>query len=341
MGRCERMLWALLGFVALPLSAQETTLEAVAARYLAAETYCDAGKRSQRWEPQQAMQGEPFTRCAHRDGRFKHVESAGSPHEVVNWSDGEKHHRYFRHNRLYQEHSFDDAMHFDLYRNRAELIPVFLLRPFSSEPRNLTEKQNRTSYLRSFKPSALSTPEYSVFERMNLTYPGNGERIWVRKSDQVIVKHEAIERDTVMRVVEISRAEFNRPLAPADLSFDAPVSARFSLQSNPVAFVILLFIVAAIAGAGLWGWLFAQAPDPADVVHKRGRLWRFQLWALLAVAALLAILAVATSIGPDKGHPPAIVIVFVLAFWAAVAFGLAACFTALSYPAQWLFARRR
>lgn len=329
------MRW-LVFLVALPAFAQDLTLEAVAERYFKAQTYCDAGMRAQRWEAKHALpDGQPFTRCAHRDGRFKLMEDS-----VINWSDGNKHHRYFPYNRLYQQHSFDDAMHYDLYRNRAELFPVFIFRRFSSEPRSLTDPAERARYLKSFTRSALSTAEHTVFERMNPAYAGNGERIWVRNSDRVIVKHESLQRDVVMQVNEITSAEFDRTLGPAELSFDVPVYARFSLQSDPKAFLVSLFTAVLLTGCGIWAWMFMRK-DAEEVLHHRSRLWRFWRWAFAIVAVLLGVLAVITSIGPDKGHPPAIVIVWVGAIWAAGLFALAASFLLASYPMQWLLGRAR
>lgn len=76
------------------------------------------------------------------------------------------------------------------------------------------------------------------------------------------------------------------------------------------------------------------------MLHWRRRAWVWQLRALAAVAILLLGLALLTSIGPDKGHPPAIVFVFVLATWAAVAFGLLAAITLAGYLVQPLVRRR-
>src|SRR5687768_8577547 len=207
---------AIAGFTALPVLAQELTLESVAARYFAAETYCERGKVSRRFDKQSPLQEMPFERCSHRDGRFRIIEE-----NVVNWSDGkQKHHRFFRYNNLYQQHSLDsdDGVTYGLYRNRAEIVPVVRLRHYVNDPRELTEAGRRTRYLQSFKPVALSTAEHTVFERVDPYYQASVERIWVRNADKVIVKYELRNGEMVMRAAEVSMAEFDRPLGPGELS---------------------------------------------------------------------------------------------------------------------------
>ncbi len=332
-------LWLLAGAAA----AQEPSFEAVAERYFAAETYCDAGKRLiDHGPPLNTKHGEAFERCAHRDGRFRWIENPGDRGSIVNWSDGEMHHRYFLYNKLYQHQSFTDGVDYDLYRNRSELYPVFLFRFLIEEPRELTEKARRTEWVRSFKPdAALSTPETTVFVRMAPPHLAGSERLYVRTKDKMIVRHEGVRNGTVVRTTELASAELNRPLGPADLSYAVPLYYRFSPQSNPKAFVAILFAVVLLSGFGAWGLIFARAADPQNVVDGRRLLWRIQKWAGILVAALLGILAVVTSIGPQSGHPPAIVFVFLLGILAAIGFGLVACFTLASYPVQWLRARSR
>src|SRR5687767_1938197 len=202
---------AIAGFTALPVLAQELTLESVAARYFAAETYCERGKVSRRFDKQSPLQEIPYERCSHRDGRFRIVEE-----NVVNWSDGKKtHHRFFRYNKLYQQHSLDadDGVTYGLYRNRSEIVPVVRLRHFVIDPRELTEAGRRAKYLQSFKPNAaLSTDQQRVFERVDPYYPGTVERVWVRNSDQALVKYELLNGELVMRRTEVAEAQFDRPL---------------------------------------------------------------------------------------------------------------------------------
>ncbi|HYG54073.1 MAG TPA: hypothetical protein VD965_02125 [Burkholderiales bacterium] len=316
-------------------SAQDLSFEAIAARYLVAQSYCDAGKRVIRHGPPiNSTHSETFSRCAHRDGRFKHVENPGDRGELVSWSDGKKHRRFFLYNRFYQEHSLDDAMHYDLYRNRSEIYPVFVFRFLSSEPRELTERERRTKWLQSFKPVAsLSTPQVTVFQRAEV------ERMHVRNADRMIVKHERLVNGEVSGETVLTAAELDRPLGAADLSHDVPLHSRFSPQSNFPAFVAILFVAVLLAGGAAWGIGFARASDPEVVLENRARLWRFQMWAAIVVTGLLVVLAIVTSIGPQSGHPPAIVYVMVLAVFAAIGFGLLACFTLASYPAQWLLRR--
>jgi hypothetical protein len=327
----------LLLLAALPASAQEPTLEAVAARTLSAQTYCERGKVSRRFDKQSPLQEMPFERCSHRDGRFRIVEE-----NVVNWSDGKStHHRFFRYNKLYQQHSLDadDGVTYGLYRNRSEIVAVVRLRHFVNDPRELTEAGRRTKYLQAFKPNAaLSNDKQQVFERIDPYYRSTVERVWVRNSDKAMVRYELLNGELLMRSTEVAAAEFDRPLGAAELTFDVPLYARVSPQGNLPAFLALLFAAIALMSVLLWTWIYLRSEDPDALAMHRRRLWRFQRWAWLIVAVLLGILA-AVSWG-GSGHPPAIVYVFVLAVWAAVIFGLFAVFTLASYPVQWLLAKR-
>ena len=326
----------LLGLWTGAVCAQEASLESIAARYLAAETYCERGKVIRRFDKQSPLQEMPYERCSHRDGRFRIVEE-----NVVNWSDGRTtHHRFFRYNKLYQQHSLDadDGVTYGLYRNRAEIVPVVRLRHYANDPRELTEAGRRAAYLKSFKPAALSTAEHTVFERVDPYYQTNVERIWVRNSDKTIVKYELLNDGLLMRGAEVAAAEFNRPLGAADLAFDVPLYSRVSPQSNLPAFVSLLFGAVVIIGFLFWTWIHRRLQDPGTLAVHRSRLWRFQRRAWLVTAVLLGILAAVTW--GSSGHPPAIVYVAVMAAFAASGFGLLACFTLASYPVQWVLRRR-
>ena len=87
--------------------------------------------------------------------------------------------------------------------------------------------------------------------------------------------------------------------------------------------------------------LLARAPSLEDVLRKRRRLWRLQLWSFAVALIVIAALAALTTTGRDSGHPPAIVLVYVLAAWCGVAFALTAFFTLTSYPMELLFRARR
>ena len=333
----SRLLGAFFFIAVLPALGQEVTLEAVAARYFSAESYCERGKVIRRFDKQSPLQEMPYERCSHRDGRFRIVEE-----NVVNWSDGKKtHHRFFRYNKLYQQHSLDadDAVTYGLYRNRAEIVPVVRLRHYVSDPRELTEAGRRAKYLQSFVPSAtLSTPEHTVFERVDPYYKTTVERIRVRNADKVIVKYELLNDSLLMRAAEVAAAEFDRPLGPADLSFDVPLYSRVSPQGNLPGFVALLFSAAAIFGFLFWAWVHLRLEDPGTLAVHRSRLWRFQRWAWLVAGVLLGILAAVTW--GSSGHPPAIVYVAVMGVFAAIGFALLACFTLTSYPVQWVLRSR-
>ena len=333
----------LLILALVPLSgtaAEPVSVESIAAGYMGADSYCDAGKRGWRDDP-----GKPYTqelafeRCARRDGRFKYVETDKHSGATVNWSDAKQYYRYLEYGRRYQELSLDDSFLYGHYRDRSQTFPVFVFGLFSADPRDLIDSASRARYLQSYKLSnALSTPEYSVFERFD-AYEKNGERLWVLNASRSIVKYEGLTGGDVVRFVEITSRELNRPLADADLWYDAPLSARFSLANNPMVFIVGLHIAAGIFGALVWGWLLARAPAIEDVLRKRGRLWRWVLWSFGGITIALAALAVLTAGG--GGHPPAIVIVWVLGLWCAVGFGVMACFILASYPMELLFKAKR
>lgn len=321
-----------------PLLAEEAaSIDAIAARYLAAQTYCETGKWGMRDQADHGFMQVAFSLCAHRDGRFKYVEHADQPHKTINWSDARKYYRYSEYGGIYQEYALDDSSVSALFGLRRAASPAFQSRLFNWDSGRLAGMDAARS-LQSYKASAaLSTPEYSVFERFNDQYPRESERLWVRHKDGSIARYEGLRDRVVLRFVEISSPQLNRPLTDADLSYDVPLSTRYSLQNNPRAFVGGLFILAALSGGFVWAWLFARATSLEDVLRKRRRLWRVQLWSFGVIAIALAVLAVLAAIGPDSGHPPAIVFVYVAAVWCAVAFALAACFTLSSYPVQLLF----
>jgi hypothetical protein len=329
-----------LAAILAPLAAlaqEPVSIESVAARYLAAKTYCETGKWAMRYEHAQSISPPiAFAACAHQDGRFKHVEHADRERKIINWSDGTRFHRYSEYGRHYNDYPLTDH-YVAVWGYRQETLPALHSRLFTWDS---ARGKDMLGALPSYRPSpALSTPEYWVFER-----PGedgkSSERLRVSVKDRAIVRYESLRGGEVMRYVEITSQEIDRTLADADLSHEVPFFARYSLQNDPKVFIAGLFAAALAAGTLFWGWLFIRATDREDVVRKRRRLWKIQLWALVAAVALLAILALITSIAGDTGHPPAIVFVMILALWAAVGFALTACFTLASYPMQLLFRER-
>jgi hypothetical protein len=320
-----------------PAQAQDTlSLEAVANRYFALSSYCDSGRRSWRDNARQPfIQELGFRRCARADGRFKSVETDPRTRSAeIKWADERRIYRYLEWGRRYQELPFNDASLFGYYEVRSEIFPVFVFEAFSSDARRLVRKDERARYFSSFsRNAALSTPEYIVFERMD---PGgrSGERLWVRHADRSIFRHESLRDGGVVRLVEVTAFELNRPLSDAELRHNVPLLARYSLMNNPAVFMAGLVGCAGIVGAAFWVLLAVLG---MDIAAKRRRLWRAQAWAFGAVALLLGVLAALTAGG--GGHPPAIVYVYVLGVWCAVVFAMAALFTLASYPVQ--FAARR
>ena len=318
------------------LSQEPMSIESIAAGYFGTETYCETGKWGMRDDPKHGFMQTAFSRCAHRDGRFKSVEHVDRPRKEVIWSDSRKYYRHSEYANIYQQYPLEDTFLLTLPGNRSELYPIYLSRLFKQYSENAPSRTS-TSYLHSYKAtSALSTADHTVFERFDDENHKSSERLWVRNADKSIVRYEGLRNGAVLHFAEISSQEINRPLTDAELSHEVPLFVRYSLQNNPGVFIAGLFVVAALAGALLWGWLFSRAASLEDVVRKRRRLWRLQFWSFGGIAIALAALAVLTIIVPGSGHPPAIVFVFALAAWCAVAFALTACFTLISYPVQLL-----
>jgi len=335
-------LLALLALALLPILAlaqAPISVESIAAGYFGGETYCETGKWGMRGDPKHGFSEIAFSRCAHRDGRFKFVEYVDRPHPEVIWSDSHKYYRHAEAANFYQESPLDDVFLATFSGNRSELYPLFLSRLFNQYSPN-TPDRTSTRYLQSYKANnALSTTQHSVFERFDDENHRNSERLWVRNADKSIVRYEGLRDGVILHFAEITSMEVNRPLADAELTHDVPLFVRYSLQNNPRVFIAGLFVVAGLAGALFWGWLFSRATSVEDVVRKRRRLWRVQFRAFGGTAIALGALAVVAIVAPGKGHPPAIVFVFVLAIWCSVAFALTTCFALVSYPVQWLLSR--
>ncbi len=323
------LLLLVLGATA-PARAQD--LEAIAARYFDAETYCEAGTYGVRISPKERFDESKFSGCAHRDGRLRFVDHPG-PAQIVSWSDGQTLYRYWQASGQYHKYPIADAarMHALPYRGAG---PAFL------QSRLFTRGIYDNPSLTGFAPSsAMSTPEYTVFERLDQR-SGNTNRLWVRNADKALVKYEQARDGEVMRFVELSSQEVGRPLADAELSHRVSPLARVSLQNNPAAFVAALFLAALLAAGAFWAWVFLRAQSLDDVLRKRRRLWKIQRWGVSVTGGLIGILAVLSLVFPGSGHPPAFVVVMVIALWWAVAFGLTALFTWVSYPVQRLLASR-
>ena len=323
----------------LALAQEPMSIESIAGGYFGGETYCETGKWGMRHEPQHGFAEIAFSRCAHRDGRFKSVEHVDRPQQDVIWSDSHKLYRHAKGADFYRESPLDDVFLSMYPGNRSELYPIYLSRLFNQYSPNAPDRTS-TRYLQSYKAnSALSTTQHSVFERFDDENHRKSERLWVRNADKSIVRYEGLRDGVIFHFAEITSMEINRPLTDAELSHDVPLFVRYSLQNNPGVFIAGLFVAAGLAGALVWGWLFSRATSFEEVVRKRRRLWRVQFWVFGATAIALGALAVLSIIVPGKGHPPAIVFVFVLALWCAVAFALTAFFTLVSYPVESLLSR--
>lgn len=327
--------WAIALFLFAPLLAvasEATSIEPFVARYLKAHTYCETGKWGIRTDAKQGYAETAFRGCAHQDGRFKFVEHIDRDRQVYNWSDGRKFYRHSEYGDFYKELALG-ALEFTpswTYRPEAQPAMHSLLFVWIAPPRGFD----------SFKvASALATPQHTAFER--ITQPREALRFWVSNKDGSIVRYERLLDGAVMVYVDIASQQINLPIADADLTHAPPLLTRYSLGNNLPVFIVGLLGIAALAGALVWTWIFARAEYLADVAAGRQRLWKIQVWALVAAVVILGALAALTASGHDSGHPPAIVLVWILGFWAAIAFALAACFTLTSYLVELIFRRRR
>lgn len=327
----------LLGLVASPWPAAAqapVALEAVVERYLAAQTYCETGKR---FFP---IPGEvPFSLCADGAGRFKYTEDLGRPQESVEWSDGPVVHTYRKDTRAYEEYSRSSP--------RAANDGFATGRPPAARSRLLRqsfiggEALDRPQPLRGFAYApALSTASESVFERFHAG-TGRWERLRVRNADGTMTAYEHVDANGIRQhYVELSSVRIDGPLAVGDLSFSPGLLARYSLRNSPLVFLAAVLVLCSVAAGLGWGRVFARAAQPQRIAHWRSSAWRWWRWLLLVTAAFVAVLTVLSILNPGSGHPPAIVVPLWIGLVAAVVFTFWACLLLVSYPVQRLVAGR-
>lgn len=320
---------ALLPALALGAGA---SIEPHVAPYLAAQTYCETGKWGNRSDAHYGFTETAFRLCAQADGRFMLVEHLDRDRRIWNWSDTRKFYRYSEFGDFYREYALTEleGLPFMTFRNEARPGMRSLLFVWIAPPRSFDAFEAVTSP---------ETPQYRIFERA--TRPRESLRLWVSAKDGSIVRFERLQDGAVLHFVEIASQQIDRPIAAADLTHRAPLLTRYSLANNAAVFMTGLFVADIFVAAVVWAWVFGRAGTLEAAVRARRRLWRIQLWAALAMAAVLAALAAVALTGHDSGHPPAIVLVFVLALWCAVAFALAACFTLMSYVVGPIFRPRQ
>ena len=303
------------------------SLDSIAARHFAAETYCEAGRYGVRLSASERFSLDTFAGCAHRDGRFKFFEDPG-PGQIVSWTDGETLYRYWQSNGQYREYPLSEAANMNVFGYRS-VAAAFL------QSRLFTRGAKDNPSLAGYRPSpALSSAEHAVFERADERWPGQSGRFWVRNADQAIFKYEEARNGEVMRFVELSSQEIGRPLADAELAHPVSPLTYVTLQNDPAAFFSGLFLAVPLAGAAFWTWLFARAASLDEVLRKRRLLWKVQLWGFGVTGVLIGALAVLSLVTPDSGHPPFIVVVVLMAIGWAVVFALTALFTLVSYAVQ-------
>jgi hypothetical protein len=329
------MRWGLilLAWIAGAVEAAEPApLESLAAPLLKARTYCESGKWGASISPSDPLSANTYRVCAHQDGRFKYVQDPGLPQQITRWSDNRKLHRYVEYGRAYQSYDLGTFSATHEYGKAREPVPALHSRLFREATRTGAGLDLAGSLLDYKVNSQLSDDRQTTYERFDSNGRG-GSRIRVNAADGSLVRYEGLYGGVVRSFVEVTVREVDRPLTNADLAREVPVTARFSLQNNPPAFITAAFAVIALAGVAFWWIRFYRAGGIGDFATTRRRLWRWFAISLGVVAAL----AVATWGG--SGHPPAIFFVIVLAFWAAIVFGLFACFLLTSHFAQALVRR--
>lgn len=335
------MRWGALLFVWLATAvgaAGPVPLESLAAPLLGARTYCESGKWGASIGPEQPLAISTYRVCAHQDGRFKYVQDPGQPQQLVLWSDNRKLHRYVTYGRGYQAYDLDRPGADHEYGKTREPAPALHSRLFRWATRTGAGLDLAGS-LRGYEVNReLSNDREWTYERFDSDRRG-GSRIRVNAPDGAITRYESLYGGVLRGFVEVSAREVDLPLTDADLAHEVPLTARFSLQNNASAFIAGLFAATALAGIAFWSIRFSANRGLGDFAGTRRRLWRYFAMLLGVAAGLLALLAALTWGG--SGHPPAIVYVFALAVWAAIGFGLVACFLLTSYPAQAFVVRNK
>ena len=322
-------------FAAAVQAADPQPLESLVAPLLQAQTYCETGMFGASTGANDPLPQNRYQVCAHRDGRFKYVESPGEPSQIVTWFDGRTLHRYVEYSRNYQKRALEapGADHF--YDKPREMAPAMHSRVLRQVRRN-GAGLDLPGALREYKFSGeLSDARQSVYERRSYD-PRGATRI--RVAEGALVRYEGLYDGVLRGYTEITERRVGQPLADAELTHEVQLSARYSPQNNQPVFFGGLFVLFALAGVGFWAWRFRRAEHWYDVVSLRRKLWKIFGWSFAAVAGLLGFLTVVTWGG--SGHPPAIAYVMVLAVLAGIGFGLVACFLLASYAGQALAGRR-
>ena len=337
MGGMAKQPWCLVATLVLSgaaLAQEPPSLAPVAERYANAQTYCETGKWAMRSEPHHPFVDSAFKGCAHRDGRMKFVEHIERDRQVYSWADAAQFYRYDEYGWFYSTYTDRDFAQAH-WGYRRERVPALNSRIFAWDQDHL-DGRDPLAGLAAYKPKpALSTPERTVFERFFDPHERTGQRLYLSNRDQTLVRLESLKDGVVMRYVEVA-ARLDGAVSPADLAHQAPLWVRYSYRNNMPVFLAALFTLVTLLSCAIWAWVFAHAQARQTVLDGRRKLWRYYFVALGATLGLLVLLTVVTLINPGRGHPPAIVAVFLLGFWAALVFGLLACFTLASYPVQWI-----
>ncbi len=312
-------------------AADPQPLESLAAPLLQAKTYCESGKFGFTTGPNEPLPAHRYRVCAHRDGRFKYVDSPGEASAIVTWSDGRTLHRYVEYGSNYQKRDLNERSADDFYEKPREAVPALHSRLFRHATRGGAGLDLLGS-LRDYKVNNdLSDARQTVYERWDAERRG-GTRIRVAAPAGAFVRYESLYNGVVSGYVEIAARQVDQPLGDAELAYEVPLYTRYSLQNNQPVFFAGLFILTALIGTAFWARRFRRAEHWHDVISLRRSLWKIFAWAFAVTGGLLGLLAAVTWGG--SGHPPAIAYVMVLGVFAGIGFGLVACFLLSSYLAQ-------
>ena len=322
--------WAGLALAVLPAPAQEpAALRSILERYARAASYCESGSLSE----SEGQPPHPFSFCAGPGGRFKLVSRSGG-HEHATWAHGEQVRTYSTANGQLKDYPRDPQYTYGFRFGQGRPAAAYSHLLWMAEIRRLDD----LARLERFEPqAALSTAGTTVLERKGR---GGAARLYVREADQVLVRYELERGGRIQQYVQLDSVQLGRRVSGSDLSYRPPWLAHVALQNSPAGFLVVLVLGSMARGALGWLPAFARADDDGRVLRLRNRLWRLQGLAFLVTAAVLGGLAILASMGKDSGHPPAIVVVLVLAAICALAFTALACATLASHPVHWLLRRR-
>jgi len=305
--------------------------------YLGLTSYCDKGTYSEKIFTTE--RSESFERCALRDGRFKDttiVNDSWRPFSI-RWSDGET---LFRHDGHFdagaQQTTWyaEEPLAHEYSAPIGEISLVLILSRFLPRDRRLTSWNEVTRMLNLYSPNlTLSDSQYFILERREThTLAGDvtTHRLWVSRQDGLIRKVEHLHPNS-MTVVVLDSVDTATTPSREQLSHSAPLTTRYSLTKGNRPFVAIVAQCLLAATIGFVVWLaIGLTTAPGFIERVRPRLWKWYKLVVALLSVCLFVLAL-VALPLNGGHPPAIVGVYVVAVYAAIALLVAACFIGISY----------